>query len=149
MTVSTRFALPGDLPQVITLCALHAAYEQLPYEYSGQEERLLAALAGPKPKLYCLVACYEQEVLGYATYMKQYATWEAGEYIYMDCLFVQEKARCRGIGADLIERIKAEATALGCLLIQWQTPPFNQRAINFYHRIGACSKTKERFFLPL
>ena len=75
--------------------------------------------------------------------------WDAGEYIYMDCLFIKESARSLGIGEKLVRKIQKEGEALGCNLIQWQTPDFNVRAIKFYNRIGATSKSKERFFLNI
>jgi GNAT superfamily N-acetyltransferase len=81
--------------------------------------------------------------------MKQYATWDAAYYVYMDCLFLTEDARGKGVGEELINRIKLEANALDCTHIQWQTPDFNERAIKFYNRIGATSKSKERFFLDV
>ncbi|MFT5917067.1 MAG: hypothetical protein ACI81T_003581, partial [Bacteroidia bacterium] len=49
----------------------------------------------------------------------------------------------------LIRRIQSEAKKLNCSLIQWQTPDFNTRAMKFYKRIGASSKSKERFFLEV
>lgn len=136
-----------ELPQIIGLCEAHAAYEQLSFARNGQEERLQKVLFGAEPTLYCLVVEADQKLLAYATYLKQYATWDAAEYLYLDCLFVSETARNQGIGARLMEKIKQEAVRLNCSLIQWQTPTFNTGAIRFYERMGATKKTKERFFL--
>ncbi|MEO1654740.1 MAG: GNAT family N-acetyltransferase [Bacteroidota bacterium] len=146
---SIYFAQPADLAEILALCALHAAYEKLPFRMNGQESQLREDLFSENPKLYCLVAKNQQKIIAYATYMKQYATWEATEYIYMDCLFVLKAARSKGTGKALVERIKKESENLGCNLIQWQTPSFNKRAIKFYQRIGAYSKNKERFFLNI
>lgn len=136
-----------DLPGLIELCAAHAAYEQLPFALDGQAARLAKDLWNAKPKLFCLVAEKRQTLIAYATYMPQYATWEAGEYLYLDCLFVDGEYRSQGIGEKLMEQVKLEALRLHCHLIQWQTPDFNKKAIKFYKRLGAFSKTKERFFL--
>ena len=67
----------------------------------------------------------------------------------MDCLFMTEKARGLGLGEELVSRIKLEGSKLGCNHIQWQTPDFNTRAMKFYYRIGAKSKSKERFYLDI
>ena len=144
-----RFAEVGDLEALIELCQQHAEYEKSGYSKAGKKERLAADLFCNNPKLYCLVAEANGVLVGYATYMKQYATWEAREYIYMDCIYLKEFARGLRIGEKLMNRIKIEAINLGCDLIQWQTPDFNTRAIQFYKRIGAFSKSKERFFLEL
>jgi len=65
----------------------------------------------------------------------------------MDCLYMREEARSQGIGAVFMDRIKELSRDLGCHLIQWQTPDFNVRAIQFYKRIGGRALQKERFFL--
>ena len=83
-----RFAQPDDLSQIIELCALHAEYEQSDYSATGKKERLGLHLFGDTPEFNCLVVEKENELIGYATYMKQYSTWDADFYIYMDCLFM-------------------------------------------------------------
>jgi GNAT superfamily N-acetyltransferase len=142
-----RFATLQDLSALVELCALHATYEQSDYSNEGKAEALRQQLFNVHPALYCLVVEENEQLIGYATYMKQFSTWEASFYIYMDCLFMKETARNKGIGQQLVERIQLEGAKLGCTLIQWQTPDFNHRAIQFYHRIGATAKSKERFFL--
>ncbi len=142
-----RPAVSNDVSEIIELCKLHAAYEKAEYNTSGKKEKLSASLFSDTPALFCLVVESDKNILGYATYMKQYSTWDACFYIYMDCLFIKEAYRGNRLGEKLVARIKEEAKLLNCDLIQWQTPEFNTRAIKFYYRIGATSKSKERFFL--
>lgn len=142
-----RFVQKTEINELVKLCEAHAVFEKSDYDKDGKKAGLLEALFAQTPSLFCLVAEKEGKLLGYATYMKQYATWDADFYIYMDCLFLEESARNLGIGAELVNRIKEEAKKLGCDLIQWQTPAFNKRAMKFYERIGATSKSKERYFL--
>jgi GNAT superfamily N-acetyltransferase len=144
-----RFAVSTDLNALVRLCALHAAYEKAGYDVNGKEESLRQHLFKDQPNFYCLVVEQGHELIGYATYMLQFSTWDAGFYIYMDCLFLTENSRGYGIGEALIDRIKEEGRKNACALIQWQTPDFNERAIKFYHRIGATNKKKERFFLKI
>ncbi len=144
-----RFAKESDLPKLVNLCKLHAQFEKSEYELEGKEELLKDHLFSERPSLYCLVAEHNQKLIGYTSYMKQFSTWDAGYYIYMDCLFLTEESRGFGIGERLINQIKEEAKKMDCSLIQWQTPKFNIRAMKFYDRIGASSKTKERYFLAL
>lgn len=139
----------ADLDQLVDLCSAHAAYEKAEYSKAGKAEQLAKDLFSEFPKLYCLVATSNATLIGFASFMKQYATWDAKEYIYMDCLFLDEAARGKGIGQRLVERIALEGRKMGCDLIQWQTPDFNARAISFYERLGAERKAKERFFLDI
>lgn len=138
-----------ELSRLVELCEAHAIYEKSEYSNIGKAEKLGLDLFGKSPKLFCLIAESDSKIVGYATYMKQYATWDAEEYIYMDCLFIEEEVRGFGLGEMLIRRIQSEAKKLNCSLIQWQTPDFNTRAMKFYKRIGASSKSKERFFLEV
>lgn len=137
----------SEIEQVLLLCEAHAAYEKLLFSRNGQEKRLEKDLFLDDPSLFCLVVEHNSKLIAYATYMKQYATWDAGFYMYLDCLFVIESHRNKGIGEQLMSRIQSETESHNCSLIQWQTPTFNTRAIKFYKRIGASSKSKERFFL--
>jgi len=141
-----RFAIKADIGQLIDLCEAHAQYEKSEYNRAGKAENLLKSLFNKTPKLYCLVVECENRLIGYATYMVQYSTWDACEYVYMDCLFLDQSTRGRGIGEKIMLTIKEEAQKQNCQHIQWQTPDFNEGAIRFYKRIGAFSKGKERFF---
>lgn len=142
-----RFVENNDIESLVHLCELHAIFEKSEYNPLGKGQELSRHLFSENPALYCLVVEMEKEIIGYATYMKQFSTWDACFYVYMDCLFLTEKARGFGIGERIINKIKQEAEKLDCYLIQWQTPKFNTRAMKFYDRIGGISKTKERYFL--
>lgn len=145
-TASIRFVKPRDLDELIVLCKQHAEYENSDYEVTGKKESLSKNLFSEAPSLYCLVVELDAHIIGYATFMKQFSTWDSDYYLYMDCLFLNELSRGAGLGEQLMNRIKGEAITLGCDLIQWQTPDFNEGAIRFYNRVGAKSKAKQRFF---
>lgn len=149
MKITIRFIKNEDVNQLIGLCEAHAIYEKSNYSKNGKVAQLKKDLFSLNPKLYCLIVEKNNKLIGYATFMKQYATWDAQEYIYMDCLFMKEEARGLGLGEQLVDKIKEEGQKLGCELIQWQTLDFNVRAIKFYKRIGATCKSKERFFLTI
>jgi len=142
-----RFVEKTDLEALVQLCELHAAFEEAEYDSVNKKDKLQEHLFSIRPSLRCLVVEKDKKLIGYATYMKQFSTWDAAYYIYMDCLFLTEDSRGLGIGEKLVLFIKQEASKSKCSHIQWQTPDFNKRAIKFYQRIGAKSKPKERFFL--
>ena len=144
-----RFIEKSDLNDLIKLCELHAVFEQSEYNSKNKKQKLEKHMFSDKPTLFCLVVEHLDKIIGYATYMKQFSTWDSDFYIYMDCLFMTEESRGFGIGEKLIDRIKIEGIKNQCTHIQWQTPDFNKRAMKFYNRIGAESKTKERYFLKV
>jgi len=141
-----RSASQEDLDQIVELCALHAAYERSSYYPEGKKEQLGELLFASKPNLFMLVVAEGEELIGYAAVTKQISTWNANHYMYLDCLYMKDRARSKGIGAELMDQVKEVTRQERCDLIQWQTPDFNVRAIKFYKRIGAKALQKERFF---
>ncbi len=135
-----------DMSEVIDLCALHAAYEKSSYDRTGKKDMLDALVFTERPDVFLYVVEKNGALLGYASVTRQVSTWDANHYLYLDCLYMREEARSQGIGAALMDHVKAEAKKLGCEVIQWQTPEFNTRAIKFYKRIGGKALKKERFF---
>lgn len=142
-----RFAEKKDLPQIIELCDEHAEYERAEYEVKNKSELLSEYIFGQNPSLKCLVVAQKNSIIGYATFMKQFSTWDAGFYIYLDCLYLKANSRGLGLGSRLMEKLKEYAKAENCFIIQWQTPDFNKKAIEFYQKIGGISKSKERFYM--
>jgi GNAT superfamily N-acetyltransferase len=138
---------PDDLPQFVALCAEHAAFEQAAFFENGQADRLAVLLFGPRPAAYGLVVARGAELLGFATYIPEFSTWDAAYYLHLDCLFLRPELRGRGVGRRVMAAVAAEARQLGCALMQWQTPDFNHAAIAFYQRLGASRKSKVRFYL--
>ena len=141
-----RCATPADIPQIVDLCREHAVYERAEFNPEGKASLLSGYLFGPHEVLKCLVAECNDSLVGYATFMKQFSTWDAAFYLYLDCLFLKEEVRGKGAGRQLMNKVKEYALEENCKLIQWQTPDFNTGAIQFYQKLGAVSKTKERFF---
>lgn len=135
-----------DMDQLIDLCALHAVYEKSEYDRLNKKDRLHNQLFTMKDSLQCIVAESQGKLLGYVTFIKQYSTWDADHYVYLDCIYLKEESRGQGIGSKLMQLVKAYAEQQNCFQVQWQTPDFNHKAIKFYHNLGAVSKTKERFF---
>lgn len=140
-----RYVERRDLDSIIELCKAHTEYEKAEYQEEGKKELLAKFFFGPHSEIKCIVVEIGEEIVGYATFFKQFSTWDATYYLYMGCLFLYEKARGKGIGRQIMDFIKAYAWSVDCSMIQWQTPVFNQRAINFYQKLDAESITKERF----
>ena len=139
----------GDLDKIIVLCRKHAEYEKAAYNPEGKKEKLAEALFSEPKRLGCLVAVVAGGVIGYATYTFDFSTWDAQQFIYLDCLYLEDDYRNFGIGAVIMEKVKEIGQTAGCVNMQWQTPDFNTKAIKFYKRIGGIGKEKLRFTLPL
>ena len=138
-----------DLAELVELCAEHAAFERAVYEREGKPERLNSLLFGREPSLRIWVAQSEGTLVAYASATIDTSTWAAERFMHMDCLFVREGHRDRGIGAKLMEAIVQEATRQRIGQLQWQTPRWNVSADRFYRRAGAVVSEKFRYSLVI
>ena len=137
----------GDLEELVSMCAEHARYERAGYEPSGKAAALDRALFGTPARLTAWVAEAHGKPVGYVAASSEFSTWSAREFLHMDCLFVREGYRGRGIGGALLATIMRFAREQEYVEVQWQTPDWNREAERFYHREGAIGKTKIRFAL--
>ncbi|CAM1353446.1 MULTISPECIES: GNAT family N-acetyltransferase [Tenacibaculum] len=143
--MNIRFIQKKDVKELLELCKLHAIYEKSDFNSKGKEKLFLECFFKKPLTVNCLVAEDKDEIVGYSTFMKQFSTWDAEFYMYLDCLFLMEKIRGKGVGVKMMNKIKMHAKSENCTSIQWQTPSFNKEAIQFYQKVGAKYKTKERF----
>lgn len=137
----------GDLGALVAMCGEHARYEKSPYAPAGKAEALSRALFPVSPRVHAWVAEAAGELIGYATATLEFSTWQAREFLHMDCLFVRAGQRGGGVGAALLGAVGDFARDAECVEIQWQTPDWNVDAARFYCRFGAVEKAKRRFFL--
>jgi len=145
--MNIRKATPLDLPELVALCAEHAAFERSEFDPAGKEDALHHMLFALSARLHCLVAEEGGELIGYATFSVECSTWDADYYMHMDCLFLRPRARNKGIGRMLMQAIAKQGLEQGVKRMQWQTPSFNADAIRFYERLGPVKKEKFRLFL--
>lgn len=136
-----------DIPELVELCGKHSEFEHTIYDPTGKEYSLEKALFSESPKLFCFVIESQNILQGYFTYTFDFSTWDAQPFLYLDCLYLEPEFRGHRIGEVVFEKLKEIAKQNGCVIIQWQTPIFNERAIKFYNRIGATGKEKVRFFI--
>ncbi|GLQ91439.1 GNAT family N-acetyltransferase [Dyella acidisoli] len=148
-SVHIRRIAAADLEQWLPLCAEHAAYERLTYSPDGGMEELVRALTAEPPLLFAWIAMANESAIGYASATVDFSTLDHATYLHMDCLFVRDGWRGRGIGQQLWSAVHAFARARGCRTVQWQTPEWNVDAARFYLRLGATEMIKRRYVLPI
>jgi GNAT superfamily N-acetyltransferase len=138
-----------DMAALVAMCDEHARYERAPGLPAGVAGRLEQALFATPPRLQAWIAEAHGELLGYATASTEFSTWQAREFMHMDCLFVRGGRRGDGVGVSLLAAVIVAARDAGCVQVQWQTPDWNVDAARFYRRAGAVERAKRRFVLSL
>ena len=149
MTAEIRRARPGDLTGLVGLMREHAAFELAAPPSEDLGDRLPSVLFGDSPRLVAFVAEQAGTLLGYATCSAEVSTWEAREFLHLDCLYLRDSERGSGIGRLLVEAVIAEARDRGLTELRWQTPEWNVDAARFYDRLGGTSALKRRYALSL
>lgn len=141
-----RAVQPHDLNSLLALIQEHAHYERSTFDSLDKKDRLTEAIFSTR-KLHCWVVESSGTVEGFVSFTYDYSTWDAADFIYMDCLYLREHIRGFGIGAEVLKRLRALAMRLNFKNVQWQTPVFNDAGIRFYERNHARQSRKVRFVL--
>lgn len=70
-----RVTQPGDIEDVVRLCAEHAVYEQAQFSPEGKADSLRSIVFASVPRLWCFVAEAGGSIVGYVTYTRDFSTW--------------------------------------------------------------------------
>ena len=132
-----REARESDLDRILQLIIDLATYEQSVHEVKTTTEQLRAALFGPQPAAYALVAEWDGRVVGLALYFRNFSTWEGVHGIYLEDLYVMEKYRGFGLGKALLMSLAELTVEGGYARLDWAVLDWNQPAIDFYRSLGA------------
>lgn len=97
-----RPASPNDVRLLVSLIRSLATYERRPHKAVVQEEDLLRDGFGAQPKFRALIAHWQEEAAGYATFFYFYSTFAGRPALFLEDLFVLEPFRGHGIGHELL-----------------------------------------------
>jgi len=134
-TVTIRPAPPNDAAFILEMIRELAAFEREPDAVKATEDDLLRDGWGPAPKFEALIAELEGSPAGFALFFHNYSTWEGRAGIYLEDLYVAERARGHGIGRRLVAALAALAVERDCRRLDLSVLDWNP-ARRFYERIG-------------
>jgi GNAT superfamily N-acetyltransferase len=137
MHSGVREARESDLHRIQQLIIDLAKYERAAHEVRTTIELLRAALFGPQPAAYALVAESDNQVVGFALYFRNFSTWEGVHGIYLEDLYVMPEHRGSGLGRALLMALASVAVERGYARLEWAVLDWNQPAIDFYSSLGA------------
>jgi GNAT superfamily N-acetyltransferase len=137
MTVRIEPATPTDVPMILTLIRELAEFERLLHEVTATEAQVHQGLFGGRPSAEVAMARIGGEVAGFALYFHSFSTFLAKPGIYLEDLYVRQKFRGQGCGEALLRHLARTALERGCGRLEWSVLDWNQRALDFYKRLGA------------
>ena len=135
--LSIRPATRDDVPLLLTLIRALATYEKKPRAVVASDADLLRDAFGRQPKFRALIALWNDEPAGYASFFYFYSTFQGRAALFLEDLFVLDKFRGKGIGKALLAAVAKLAIEEGCYGLRWEVLDWNRPAIEFYERLGA------------
>lgn len=133
LDIIIRKAVKEDCPRMLQLVQELALYERAPQEVTVTMEHFIESGFGHNPVWWAFVAEENGTINGFALYYIRYSTWK-GQRMYLEDILVTETARGRGIGAQLMNALIAEARERKFTGIVWQVLNWNEPAFNFYRK---------------
>jgi GNAT superfamily N-acetyltransferase len=133
MGIIIRRIVKEDCERLLELVHELAVYEKAPEEVTVTLDHFIESGFGENPVWWGFAAEEDGMVLGFVLYYIRYSTWK-GQRMYLEDFLVTEKARGRGIGKLLFDRLIEEAKEKKFNGIVWQVLEWNEPAINFYKK---------------
>lgn len=137
-------ATRDDVPQLLELIRGLATYEKKRHKAVVTEEDLLRDGFGPQPKFRALIAEWEGQAAGYASFFYFYSTFAGRAALFLEDLFVLDEFRGKGIGKALLVAVCKLAVDEGCFALRWEVLDWNRPAIEFYEKLGATFLNERR-----
>ncbi len=136
MSVTIRSAVKQDCKQLLDLVYELAVYEKAPHEVTATLAHFEESGFGANPVWWGFVAEENNLIIGFVLYYIRYSTWK-GQRMYLEDFLVTEKARGKGVGKLLFDRLIEEAKEKKFNGIVWQVLDWNEPAIRFYKKYNA------------
>lgn len=142
--IRTRHAGPEDMANVLRMIRELARFEMAEDEVRATEADLLRDGFGRRPRFEVLLAetvgiptgvAETSEPIGFALFFHTYSTWEGRPGLYVEDLYVAERARGLGAGRRLLAALAALALARDCRRLELSVLHWNP-ARDFYAALG-------------
>jgi GNAT superfamily N-acetyltransferase len=146
MALRLRSATSDDAASIHALILDLAHYVKKPHEVACTVEDLRSQLEWARPPFECVLARWDERVVGFALFFTNYSTWRGRPGLYLEDLFVVPTHRHKGIGRALLGHLGTLAVERGCARLEWAVLDWNEPAIAFYRSLGAERQDDFRIF---
>ena len=137
MSITIRSAQPADAGLIYSLVRELADYERLSHEVDSTEGQIASALFGPQPRLFCHLAEWDDEPVGFALWFLNFSTFRGRHGLYLEDIFVRPALRGKGLGKALMRHLARHCVDNNLARFEWTVLEWNKPSIEFYRSIGA------------
>ncbi len=135
LDVEFRPGAEDDIPLLMTFIRSMAAFEKL--DVTATEATLRESLFGADPAAQAVLICAHGSPIGYLIYFFSFTSMMGRRALWLEDLFIEPKFRGHGIGAAAMSYLASIAIESRCARFEWIVLDWNDRAIDFYQRLGA------------
>ncbi len=136
MTLTIRPARADDAAQIVAFIAALAEYEKLSHEVKITAADIARDLFGPEPKVFCEIAEWDGEPVGFALWFYTYSTFQGRHGIWLEDLYVDPALRGKGVGKALLVHLAQLCVREGLGRFEWWVLDWNEPSIAFYKAQG-------------
>ena len=146
MNITIERFQPRDTAAVLALLGEFAEYENLTKHLEVTEKRIEAAFFDEGSTVEGLVARSGSDLIGYAFFFPNFASFRGQRGFYLEDIYVTEHARGKGVGEALLRELARLAESRGYERVDFLVLDWNESAIRFYKKLGAEMDHSERHF---
>ena len=132
-----RPAKPNDTSLILQMIKELADYEKLLDQVVADEKTLHQSLFSDPKGPEVLIAEENKHPVGFVLFFHNFSTFLGRKGIYIEDLYVRHEWRGKGYGEAILKEICRIAKKRSCGRVEWWVLDWNERAINFYKKIGA------------
>ncbi|CAN5141276.1 GNAT family N-acetyltransferase [soil metagenome] len=137
MSLSIRAARSDDAGLVFSFVRELAEYQKSSAEVDATEPVIAEALFGSQPRVFCDIAEWDGEPVGFALWFLNFSSFRGRHGVYLEDLFVRPAHRGHGVGKSLLARLARRCVDNGWTQFEWSVLNWNAPSIAFYRSIGA------------
>jgi len=142
--LSIRPATPADAEEIARMVRELAEFEREPAaNVEASAADFLRDCFGDRPRAEALIGELDGATAGFALFFHNYSTWLGRAGLYIEDLYVRERARGSGLGRRLVAAVAALAVERRCRRLELSVLHWNP-ARGFYERLGFEAMTEWR-----
>jgi len=126
-----------DVPLILNFIKEIADFERLLHEVYATEDTLKNSLFGEKSNAEVLFYEIESKPVAFCIYFHNFSTFMGKSGLYLEDIYVNPEYRNQGIGSDFFIILAKIAKQRGCGRFEWSVLNWNEKAIQFYKKMGA------------
>jgi GNAT superfamily N-acetyltransferase len=137
VSITIRAAKPADSALIFSLIRELAEYERLSHDVTATEQQIAAELFAPQPRVFCDLAAWNGETVGFAVWFLIFSTFSGRQGLYLEDVFVRPAFRGKGIGKTLMRNLARRCVEQNLARFEWTVLDWNTPSIDFYRSLGA------------